>query len=213
MLAWYTFDDDFLSSGIVPDLSGHGLDARVTGGSVGQAPGISGGKSASLTGTGYLRAAANPAANRNNVTISLWFRTDNPDANYKIASAARWGGSTNPSNSGWVIGTHVPEFWSDDGIQGTLVPAQPNLPNNFAAGRWNFEVITYDGSRIKEYTNGRLINDWESRGVPLGSGEPLAIGAWPQVGFGFNGQVDDFRIYDRSLTAGEIENLYAQNRP
>jgi hypothetical protein len=205
LLVWYNFEDDFTRSGKVTDKSGNARDAVVKG-KVSRAQGITGTKGISFSGNGYLQAPDNPAADRKNVTFSFWFRTDNPDANYKIASAAWWNGGP---GSGWTMATHVPEFWSDDD-QGVLVPAQPNVANNFIPGGWNHEVVTYDGNFIREYTNGKLINSWQSRGVPMGKGEPMAIGCWPGFGFYFIGDLDDFRMYDHALTGEEIATMYKE---
>jgi hypothetical protein len=203
LMVWYNFEDDFIRSGRVTDKSGNARDAIVKG-KVSTAQGITGTKGIRFSGSGYLLSSDNPAADRKDVTFSFWFRTDSPDANYKIASAALWNGGP---GSGWTMATHVPEFWSDD-RQGVLVPAQPNVANNFIPGSWNHEVVTYDGNFIREYTNGKLINSWQSRGVPMGKGVPMAIGCWPGFGFYFIGDLDDFQIYDYALTGGEIATMY-----
>lgn len=205
LLVWYDFDDDFTRVGYVLDKSGNNRNATIIG-NVGTTTDISEGKSIRFSGMGYIQAPDNPAGLRNNVSFSFWFRTNNPDSNYKMASAAQWLGGP---GSGWTMATHVPEFWSDDG-QGVLVPAQPNNANNFIPNEWNYEVVTYDGLKIREYTNGNLINSWESRGVPIGVGVPMAIGGWPQFsGYNFVGDIDDFRIYDYALVPDEISAFYA----
>lgn len=203
LLVWYDFEDDFISTGVVKDRSGNGLDGIVTG-KVSTAPGIASGTAIDFSGRGYVLARDNPAALKTDITFSFWFKTANPDMNYKMASAAWWRGGP---GSGWTMATHVPEFWAED-TEGVLIPAQENEPNGFLEGKWNHEVVTYDGYTIKEYTNGRLINTWESRGVPLGTGSRMAVGGWPQTGFTFIGQLDDFRVYDHALTAPEISNLH-----
>ena len=203
LLVHYDFEDNFAQSGKVLDKSGNGRTAEVKG-TVSPAIGISGTKGIWFSGSGYLQSPDNPAANRRDVTFSFWFKTDNPDANYKMASAASWNGGP---GSGWTMATHVPEFWSDDG-KGVLVPAPPNVSNEFLTGQWNHEVVTYDGNYIREFTNGKLINKWQSRGVPMGAGRPMAIGAWPGYGFYFIGDLDDFRIYDHTLTVEEISAMY-----
>lgn len=203
LLVWYTFEDDLTRSGKVTDKSGNSRDAIVIG-RVSTAQGITGTKGIRFSGSGYLQSPDNPVADQKDVTFSFWFRTNNPDANYKIASAACWNGGP---GSGWTMATHVPEFWSDDG-QGVLVPAQTNVANNFMPGSWNHEVVTYDGHFIREYTNGKLVNTWQSRGVPMGKGTPMAIGCWPGYGFYFIGDLDDYRIYDHALNGGEIVTLY-----
>ena len=158
----YDFEDDFLAAGAVLDHSGNGHDAQVMG-EVAAGAGISGGQGISFDGNGYVEAASNPAAGKTDTTSSVWFKTDQPGENYKLASAAWWNWDLRAS--GWIIGTHSPEFWSDD-ESGLYLPGIVNNDNGFPAGAWNHEVVTYDGSRIKEYTNGQLINDWATTGAP-----------------------------------------------
>ena len=201
MLVWYDFEGDFLTSGIIKDRSGNGHTARVIG-PVSATPGISGSQAILFSG-GYIQAQDNPAAGRTLVTFSLWFKTKNPKENYKLASAAWWNGG--PA-SGWIMATHVPEFWSDD--TQSLVPLQPNNENNFPVDQWAHEAVTYDGVRIKEYTNGQLINDWFTTGAAIGQGLPMAVGAWPQYsGYNFQGSIDEFKIFGRALSQKEIQNI------
>lgn len=139
----------------------------------------------------------------------MWFKTDTPEANYKLASGAWWNGGP---GSGWVLATHIPEFWSDD-TQSLYLPGQTNNDNHFPAGEWVHEVVTYDGSRLKEYTNGELINDWPTTGAAIGSGQPLVIGAWPPfLAYNFQGSLDEFQIFGWSLTPQEIQALYSHGR-
>jgi hypothetical protein len=201
---WYDFEDNSIEGTIVYDRSGNGNDAYLNGNLI-TVEGIVGKQALEFDGSSYLLAQDNPAAHRKNVTFSFWFRTENPDNNYKMASAAWWNGGP---GSGWTMATHIPEFWAED-TRGVCLPDLPNLDNHFLRGQWNFEVVTYDGHSIREYTNGQLINTWQTREVPLGEGSPMAIGAWPGVGFYFTGSIDEFIIYDYPLTGQEISALYS----
>jgi hypothetical protein len=205
LLVWYDFQDAFTTSGLVKDRSGNGYDAQING-TISIVDGIAASRAILFYGDGYILTQSNPLAGRSVFSISLWFRTEHPENNYKLASAAWWNGGP---GSGWIMGTHVPEFWSDD--TGSLfLDGMINEENGFLSGTWNHEVVTYDGKRIKEYTNGHLINDWPSTGAAIGQGRPMAIGAWPQFGFNFEGSMDEFRIYSRSLTQNEVLKLYKQ---
>jgi len=202
-LVWYDFEENSIKGNRVYDRSGNGNDASLNGNLM-TVKGIVGKQAIQFDGSSYLLAQDNPAAHRKNVTFSFWFKTENPDNNYKMASAAWWRGGP---GSGWTMATHIPEFWAED-TQGVCLPDLPNLDNHFLLGQWNFEVVTYDSHSIREYTNGKLINTWPTREVPLGEGSPMAIGAWPGVGFYFNGAIDEFIIYDYPLTGQEISALY-----
>lgn len=204
LLVWYDFEEDFLKSGVVKDKSGSGRDGVVTG-KVNRADGISGTNGIGFTGNGYLQTKDNPAAGRKEVTFSFWFRTADPTENYKFASAAVWRGGP---GTGWTMATHIPEFWADDGPEGLLIPGEPNMDNHFVPDTWTHEAVVYDGTTMKEYTNGVLINTWHGRNVPMSKGVPMAVGGWPQFSvYNYVGQMDEFRIYDHALSAGEISAL------
>lgn len=206
LLVWYDFEGDYLTTGMITDRSGNGFDAQVYG-SVGATEGISGDQAILFSGNGYIQAQTNPVAGRNIVSFSLWFKTDHPEANYKLASAAWWNGG--PA-SGWILATHLPEFWSDDN-NGLYLPDMEINDNYFTPGEWNHEVVTYDGSTIKEYTNGELVNDWPTTGAAIGQGLPMAVGGWPQYnGFNFQGSIDEFQIFGWALSPEEIQAIYNQ---
>ncbi len=158
-------------------------------------------------GNGYAQAQSNPVAGHRAFTFALWLKTDRPENNYKLASAAWWNGG--PA-SGWILATHIPEFWSDD-TQSLYLPDLVNADNHFASSQWIHEVVTYDGSRIREYTNGQLINEWAATGAAVGQGRPMAVGAWPSYSaYNFQGSIDQFQVFSRALTAQEVQALYDQ---
>jgi hypothetical protein len=208
LLVWYDFEGEFLTTGNVADRSGNGHDAQVNG-AVLSATGTSGGQAILFSGNGYLQASSNPAAGRTNVTFSLWFKTEHPENNYKLASGAWWNWGP---GSGWIMATHIPEFWSDDS-QSLYLPGIFNNENHFPAGEWVHEAVTYDGDRLREYTNGQLVNDWPTTGAAIGQGNPMVVGAWPPfTAYNFQGSLDEFAIYGRSLTQQEVQTLYNQGR-
>lgn len=200
----YDFEDNFLTSGVIQDKSGNGHHAKVVG-AVSTASGLSGGQAIVFDGSGYIQADGNPMAGRESGSFSLWFKTDFPDANYKLASAAWWNAG---AGSGWVLGTIQPEFWGDD-MRSLFSGDFANKPNNFSAGAWVHEVVTYDGRHIREYTNGQLINEWLATGARIGQGQAMAIGGWPQfASYNFKGIIDEFRLFDQALTLQEIREIY-----
>jgi hypothetical protein len=61
------------------------------------------------------------------------------------------------------------------------------------------------------YKNGewkRNSSDYPGRIIPEDTSSPLCIGKRKDVDEFFYGRIDDFRIYNRALTASEIMNLY-----
>ena len=86
------------------------------------------------------------------------------------------------------------------------------------AGVWNHVAVTYGGGDWKMYVNGVLEN--QAAGVPLTqSGGGLALGHKggkpAQVGDPdwFQGRMDDVRLYNRALSATDIQTLFHAHIP
>jgi prepilin-type N-terminal cleavage/methylation domain-containing protein len=75
-------------------------------------------------------------------------------------------------------------------------------------GQWYYVTATYDGTTSKIYMNGSLV---ASAGPISLSGGTLGTnigGNTPAGGQSFNGLIDDARIYNRPLSAAEVQALY-----
>ncbi len=84
----------------------------------------------------------------------------------------------------------------------------------FDGRQWRHLVITYDGSSkaagVKVFVDGRLSEvdvRRDSLTGSIASSEPWRIG-WKGTGIGFEGGVDEFRLFDRALGAEEIKALH-----
>ena len=77
-----------------------------------------------------------------------------------------------------------------------------------APGRWRHVAATADGDAMKLYVDGRLR---VQRPLPPEASVPavgaFAVGANPAAKWFFNGLIDDVRVYDRALSAAQIELL------
>lgn len=83
-------------------------------------------------------------------------------------------------------------------------------------GKWSHVVGTYDGTTMRMYVNGNLIQSVaHSVGGALGedSSVPVSIGAANLSGRAFDGRLDDVRVYSRLLCDEEIEDIYKGGRP
>jgi hypothetical protein len=67
---------------------------------------------------------------------------------------------------------------------------------------WSHLAMTYDGAAIRLYVNGELLDTNYAPG-PQGSEGALLIGA-DDAEDAFKGRIDEVRIYDRALDAGEV---------
>jgi len=75
------------------------------------------------------------------------------------------------------------------------------------ADQWYHVAGTNDGSSLKLYVNGRLEGSASSSSL-TGFSYNAYIGCDPTYPLYYNGLIDDVRIYDRALSAAEIEELY-----
>jgi PKD repeat protein len=84
--------------------------------------------------------------------------------------------------------------------------------------QWHHVAFTWDGSQIKYYLNGvqdpKIINFDETLNVTT---HDLYLGRSPFGGAGFDeylhGKLDDVRIYNRALSAAEIDLVYRDKEP
>ncbi|MFI7639188.1 LamG-like jellyroll fold domain-containing protein [Nonomuraea sp. NPDC049400] len=86
---------------------------------------------------------------------------------------------------------------TDQGLLGTA-----SLPLN----TWTHLTATYDGTTLRLYTNGTQVASKAVTGGIRGDAQPLRIGGSSLWGEYFNGLIDDVRVYNRALTAAEIQN-------
>jgi glucose/arabinose dehydrogenase len=74
-----------------------------------------------------------------------------------------------------------------------------------ALRRWTHLAMTYDGTVIRRYVNGRLAGTRAATGAIAGGSYPLRFGGnavWKQW---FKGRLDEVRVYDSALTPAQIE--------
>ncbi len=87
----------------------------------------------------------------------------------------------------------------------------------FLDEKWHLVTATYDGAFMKIYRDGQQIADGQtvqlqpaSGPIATGGNAPLYLGVTTGHSEHFRGFLDDVRLYDRALTAGEIAALYAE---
>ncbi|MDO8668626.1 MAG: LamG domain-containing protein [bacterium] len=169
-------------------------------------------------GDDCVNAGANSSLNITGaVTVSAWVRVVASAASKSIVSKSTVGGSSATqqyhlynvgSNSiGFVVGNSTTSLISRT--------ANNTVPNNI----WSFVLGSYDGAgRTTFYFNGVQVDtDYDATvGVLNQSGKNLNIGGTHGSsscnGGYFNGSIDDVRVYNRALSASEIQQLYNLGR-
>ncbi|KKS82831.1 MAG: hypothetical protein UV58_C0004G0001, partial [Candidatus Wolfebacteria bacterium GW2011_GWC1_43_10] len=153
---------------------------------------------------------ASPNSNLNSITsftITVW---NNPTA----AVADGWQGIVTKTTPGTF-----PSFW------GFMVDAATTTGHAFVSnngqqkigtyfypitGQWNFIAYVHNDSSLQDtvYFNGQLLGQTESLSVNTGAGGFHMLANNCSI----NGKIDDVRVYNRTLSAAEIQAIYSATK-
>jgi hypothetical protein len=106
--------------------------------------------------------------------------------NYYLMATAQFAGGV-PGTCG---------TWAEPPVYGTSI-----LPVN----AWSHLASTYDGATLRLYVNGGEVASKSASGSIGVTTDALTFGSDPFYGQYLSGRIDDIRIYNRSLTAAEIQ--------
>lgn len=184
LISYFNFNDNLKDSlGNTPDGYNHGGAVFVSGVK---------GKAISLNGADqYIEFARQTYNSDNKISVSLWFQTNQAGLSY-IVKCSDFGVYKNGSGAttGMVITT----------------PLAGAAYGNYTPLTWTHLVGTYDGTDIKAYINGTLVNTFNYPGPIVGTPANLIVGYYNTKYF--EGNVDELFIYDRVLTRAEVTQLY-----
>lgn len=152
-------------------------------------------------------------------TISAWIRLEALTANLGILG--KWNYS---SDGGWVFQT---DSVDGNGLMCFVATAAGDTGETWlrwtdvghVVDTWYHVVLVYDGAetgnagRMKAYNNGSLLTISAENGtIPAtlqNDSSPLRLGMFGTgLARHFNGRIDEMRLWNRALTAGEVIELY-----
>lgn len=157
------------------------------------------------------------------VSLSAWFRANTAvltgSQAQRIAgnidSGDGYGLIVNGPTSTDACGTSVLCFRAK--VNGTVIPVTTPI-SGLVDGTWYLVTGTFDGTNLRLYLNGSLVNTSSSVGTMSVSTSSVCIGARPNGNVSCNanylsgnGAVDEVRIYNRALSTGEVQMLYTSN--
>ena len=200
LVAYYPFD------GNASDMSGNGNHGTNNG----ALPG--------MDRHGVLQKAYSFDGQNDYVTIQNW-QVSGLDDDYSLSIWFRWNGPNAYEwqyllVQGWVsIDGAAPfrlqqkndklYFYAEDSGQGSLFTVQTD--------KWYHLTCVHTGSSKSMYVDGNLIHSESSNGIPSQIGSiPVNIGGISHfpTSYPWNGSLDQVRIYNRALSASEVEALY-----
>jgi prepilin-type N-terminal cleavage/methylation domain-containing protein len=74
-------------------------------------------------------------------------------------------------------------------------------------GVWYFIVASWDGSNMNLYVNG-ILDAHQAESGTVGAVSSLYLGNHSSLTYQFFGSLDDIRVYNRALSAAEIQEMY-----
>lgn len=77
-------------------------------------------------------------------------------------------------------------------------------------GKWTFLAVSYDGSKIDWYIDGKLDRSIDASGSITTYSSYLQIGAEGSYGRFANGMIDNARVYTSALSQAQIQKLYTE---
>jgi hypothetical protein len=162
----------------------------------------------------YVDCGQNAYVQGNQITLSAWIKSEvSGTDNQMHRIITRWGGtaSTDAFNLSYDGRTGNKSFYFELNADHS---SYVGFNQPIVTDQWYFVTGVYDGTNMKIYING------EEKASMLNSGNIFpAIGStligkdeanWNPC---FNGVIDDVRIYDYALNAGEVSQLYQIPEP
>ena len=150
------------------------------------------------------------ALNLDHLTLSAWICGDSPKLWARILHKYN-----HRQNLGYALifchteGTLALDAFAQDD-QRLWIASQAKLQH-----QWQHLVVTYDGQRLCCYIDGKLDKSTDIQCHLKCTDEDLVIGNGYDGNhyFPWKGLIDDVRIYNRALDAGEVEALYNETPP
>lgn len=199
LVAYYPLDAD------ASDASGQGLDGLVMGDPVAITGAIGG--AMEFDGEGDMIEIAHDAVLdiTGPISLSLWIRPDaeEPEGQGTEAAPMCKAGSTASPSWSWQVryGWNSPQPYMAFTFN-TSPRAWAYVGQNLAQGEWHHIACSADGEMLTAYLNGEATES-TPMGAITSSPTPVLIGSdgW---GSDWIGGIDEIRIYNRALSAGEV---------
>lgn len=142
------------------------------------------------------------------VTVSAWVNDSSSPGNFKYIVGKGSNGCLAASYALYTGANGGLQFYtsSNGGVSYTL---SPDAGTSLWDGQWHNVIGTFDGATARLYVDGKEVGSGTPDTSPIAYGLPttsdLVVGNYPSCGgLGFNGAIDEVKVFDRALPAQEI---------
>jgi hypothetical protein len=151
----------------------------------------------------------NPSESTGQLTIATWVYWKGQNQNYGALVAKRNAWDSSAMMWDLSVGDYDTDS-SNDGIIKFL-----NMSNRIdwtdyklPLEKWTHVAVTFDGSNVILYIDGLAVSEAEPFTFDPGVGATVFIGSSQYGAEGFNGSMDDVRLYNAALTPSQIAYVY-----
>jgi hypothetical protein len=209
LVLYFDFDTEPARGGTIPDRSGHGNDGRAVGVQWVRDGHRGGALKFGLTDS-YLTVANKDEVNPPHLTMAAWINTAYSDAIWRRifdkgtgqGYDLTMGGDFQGKSSRGQVCLEPGKTWAPSGIHVT-------------DGQWHHVAGTFDGQDARVYVDGRpagrpkhWVGELPHTPYDLTIGANRSNPAKEEVNQSFNGLMDDVMMFNRALSADEIQALF-----
>jgi Concanavalin A-like lectin/glucanases superfamily len=143
----------------------------------------------------------------NNLTLTTWFTVANTDEDSVKTLVYKMNG-TNNGGYHLYVNQNTLEFDMNPSTGNNNIVLTDNVTNDV----WSMVTVTYDGTTIRGYLNGVLVNTSIGNSTARSDTKtPLWIGSANTNNVHY-GKIGSVQIYDRAIGNNEVSNNFNQNR-
>jgi hypothetical protein len=231
LVGYWPFDGDTTSwtTGTTQDVSGNGNTGTLVNMSMTTSP-IPGkiGGALNFNGTNSVKTSYAGISGTSARTISMWLKTTqtSPLAGKNTSTLLAYGNADNCANPGYFLVASNDKYGGSANYPGISVDFPCNAAITYNAAiydnKWRHVVVSMPNSgttsNLKVYVDGVLlttVNNIYVGSYNTGIGSNVQIGNdsyYYTANGGFQGALDDVRIYDRALSPEEVQQLYLMGK-
>lgn len=218
LVGLWSFNGDDISGTTAYDRSGSGNNGTLTNGPVpvlgkiGQALYFAGDNTGDLVTTASVGTYSTA-----NITASAWVRATASGSgaeNLSDTVVQRY----NPTTFGWKLGIDssgkpVWLYYNNESAENCTADVITS-PGPSVVGSWHYLVGVRSAAGLILYVDGSQVGTDTQTCAAVSASEPLRIGNWrdDQPTNVLKGDIDEVRVYNRVLSAAEIQSLYVQGK-